>query len=191
MSTLYINVIGKKAGSCSMLYFFACFLLLSCSKKTNPTPPKLPDITQEGKNTFGCYVDGTLWLPTNRFELYPTRLCVRYDDTQRLNITCWRDNTITGKRGNDIIEINIQNITGTGTYDLTNAARVSCYIRLGNETSPLSVPTVTKGALTITRFDRAKNIVSGQFAFTIKNNDTNVIHEATEGRFDLQFDFCM
>ena len=52
----------------SILQFSGCGLL--------PTPKEeLPPITQEGKNTFGCLVNGKVWLPKG------------YDGTSNLDLS--------------------------------------------------------------------------------------------------------
>jgi hypothetical protein len=38
-------------------------LLASCELLNIKPKPKLPPITSEGKNTFGCRVNGKVWLP--------------------------------------------------------------------------------------------------------------------------------
>jgi hypothetical protein len=60
--------------------FFICALCcgllclgLACQKQPPPGPEVidynvLPPITQEGKNTFGCKIDGEVWVP--RVELF-------------------------------------------------------------------------------------------------------------------------
>ena len=53
-------------------YFLLVYILLalpSCKKDKEisggggQTPQQLPPITTEGKNTFGCLVNGQVWLP--------------------------------------------------------------------------------------------------------------------------------
>jgi hypothetical protein len=48
-----------------LLFFFATifFSSLQCKKDKNTPSTVLPPITQEGKNTFGCKVNGEVWVP--------------------------------------------------------------------------------------------------------------------------------
>ena len=53
-----------------MKYLYILFVLLSflifisCDDLfPDPPPPTLPEITTEAKGTFGCYINGELWLP--------------------------------------------------------------------------------------------------------------------------------
>lgn len=47
------------------MFFLALVLLAGsgCEEVEDIVKPKLPEATQEGKGTFGCLVDGSLWLP--------------------------------------------------------------------------------------------------------------------------------
>lgn len=171
------------------LFLFCFFLLISCGKK-GPKPTTLPEMTNEGKNTFGCYVDNTLWLPSNAIEFYSTQLCVKYDaSTKSLLLRCWRDNPLTGNKAIDELHILLKDFTATGTYDLTNAAVGGAAIVVQPELHFSSV--VTSGSVSIRTFDISKKIISGTFAFTVRNPDGSVIHTATEGRFDLNLDYCL
>jgi hypothetical protein len=38
-------------------------------KKSHPPPNILPAMTQEGKNTFGCMVNGEVWVPYYQCEI--------------------------------------------------------------------------------------------------------------------------
>src|ERR1700730_7257280 len=42
-----------------------CLLILVCGAKCKKSMPSLtlPPITQEGKNTFGCKINGQIWIP--------------------------------------------------------------------------------------------------------------------------------
>jgi len=56
-----------------LLLLAAMFFFSACRDHPNPYPPDdpppvvdytvLPRITQEGKNTFGCKVNGEVWMP--------------------------------------------------------------------------------------------------------------------------------
>ena len=58
------------------LKFISCILsvlLISCDEcNDDPMPPteleKLPPVTQAGKNTFGCLVDGRAWVHRNSID---------------------------------------------------------------------------------------------------------------------------
>jgi hypothetical protein len=49
------------------VFLFCCLFLTQCwFLKKDPEPlERLPSITQEGKNTFGCLIDGKPFLPVN------------------------------------------------------------------------------------------------------------------------------
>ena len=52
----------------SMLLFTLSVLALILSCKKSNRPDQLPEVSTEGKNTFGCLVDGKVFVPKVRFN---------------------------------------------------------------------------------------------------------------------------
>ena len=52
--------------------------IISCTKTEEID--KLPPITMEGKNTFGCLVNGKSWIPETDGGLFNEKLSVRYEN---------------------------------------------------------------------------------------------------------------
>ena len=74
---------------------FLLFANMQCNTETPPPvtptqPDGLPLETQEGKNTFGCYWNDTLWLPESGIGI-PGQRCTYYVDSNWLNITVYKD----------------------------------------------------------------------------------------------------
>ena len=75
--------IARGAPPLLFLTLLLCGLLYTACRKPNPDPPiteeeKLPPATQEGKNTFGCLVDGKAWVP--KWYFAPSGLQVNYNE---------------------------------------------------------------------------------------------------------------
>ncbi|MBL0190536.1 MAG: hypothetical protein IPQ18_04090 [Saprospiraceae bacterium] len=108
-------------------YFVAIILSLASSCKKEKMPDALPPITTEGKGTFGCKINGEIWIPKtqdeflgNNFDLY-----VNYDDASHVidifaskrygefnegfAVYIWRP-TMTGLQDTARIGIDFQNI---------------------------------------------------------------------------------
>lgn len=56
-------------------------LFHSCLHPKEPTAPQLPPETQTGANTFGCYVNGQLWLPEGKPMAGASNFRIDYDPT--------------------------------------------------------------------------------------------------------------
>jgi len=162
----------------SILQFSGCGLL--------PTPKEeLPPITQEGKNTFGCLVNGKVWLPkgsngtANLDASYDPNFSNGSFDIGAYNITNEID---------QFISIGGKNVNKEGRYDflqikdspgaLFNDKRKGCFYTEQSN--------VINGYFTINRLDVQKQIVSGVFEFILYKNSCDTIKVA-KGRFDMKF----
>ena len=176
----------------------ACLLLLStllltqCKlfKKDSPAPvEQLPAATQEGKNSFGCLVNGQPWTPKGKIG--PTsNYRVNYDPGYAkgtLNVIAYN---VRSKDKNDqqYIGLYSDSLSRTGTYPLSTLGRygagfddalTGCDYRLG--VNDLTV--YTSGSLTITRLDMKVGIIAGTFEFTLAKPGCDTIR-VTQGRFD-------
>ncbi len=174
--------------------FVFCFILISatlvsCKKEVSELPP----ITQSGANTFGCKVDGALWVPAG-FGIIPTaaQLEARIVGNE-LHINA---RNFASSPTESEFEIFIKDLSGTGNYILNTlpgspvnqennyAYYVHRKVNPDNEwvtTSPYT------GTLTISKIDTVNHFVSGTFAFQAINmyNAPQPIN-VTEGRFDVK-----
>lgn len=165
-----------------LVFLFLSLQVAACKKDSSKNT--LPPITQDGKNTFGCYVDGQLWLPANSYSITARVLCITLDQGNSFTLLVQHDHS-----GNDLkdrFSLAFKPLTSTGTYDLTDQSKAGAEL-IQSESDLSNTYTIVKGQLTITRFD---NIVAGQFYLSIKNNNTGKIYNITDGRFDLESDFC-
>lgn len=177
--------------------FFITLTGSKCKKeKTNNPIDELPAETQIGANTFGCLVNGKVFLPYD-IGLNPRLTCYyqyiynpsttgyvfqvkannKSDPSffQSINILC---DSIK------IIEGNKYNLGGSGKgYSRGN------YIKAKNDnTSYQNYFTYSpySGELLIKKFDETNQIASGTFWFNAINTNGDTV-KVTEGRFDMQF----
>jgi hypothetical protein len=160
-------------------------------KKNNTEEPQLPPETTTGAMTFGCKVNGQIFLPKDgngRQGLY-----VQYvnlgnvpDGGWHLNIPAYNYST---KRGVSIETDSLLLVEGTtfqfkttvGTanafyLETTSNGSVNFYPKLDNET----------GSLYIKKHDQVQRILSGTFSF-IGTDGNNVKVNISEGRFDIRY----
>ncbi|OAV71882.1 hypothetical protein Barb4_00323 [Bacteroidales bacterium Barb4] len=164
----------------SVLLLSMVALLYGCEEKYTSLPPE----TQSGANTFGCLIDGRLFVR----ELYlPTSYdYVAYrseDNVLAINIKA------NGQP--ESIQI-IDSIVETGTSHPLRFA--SFEHRTFEKTYGFS--TENSGEIYLTRFDTINKVVSGTFSFRAGKSELvswrgeytgDTVMNVTQGRFDLEF----
>lgn len=171
-----------------------CSLLLTqCSwpfgKKDADPISQLPPATQEGKNTFGCVVNGQAWVPKTSLLTSPGPLTWEYLDSfgrnGYFNVSARRK--VDGVDQGMTIAIG-DGLSSQGVYSLMIQRQIPyffdvvtlCEYGLDSTDVPLS------GTLTITKLDKTNRIIAGSFEFTFAKSDCDTIR-VTEGRFDLRY----
>ncbi|MDR2886830.1 MAG: hypothetical protein LBV26_02335 [Bacteroidales bacterium] len=156
----------------------------SCEKKD---PDKLPPETQEGKNTFGCYINDILFV---RIRKYRNPFAVYDKETNSLFFGC--------DRGTPNVAIYIENpreseynqfTSGYVSHSGTESGYDGCWYFVGENT----------GHVFITKFDTINRIVSGTFEFSARCSASSyrpdglityagdsTVH-VSNGRFDIKF----
>ena len=168
-----------------LLFSTAILLLLNTQCKKNHEPPltelqKLPPITQTGRQTFGCLINGKAFIPGGG-GLLTNVLRVSYDATSGgiFSITAkyyFADNS------SQIIHVGTIGVNAPGTYDLQlHSPYVISYVHNSCDFNTW-YDTPISGTLNITRFDNG--LVSGTFSFKVATAVCGTI-EATDGRFDV------
>lgn len=176
------------------LYLYSALLLLTqCSKcKDDPRPEdKLPPATQEGKNTFGCLVNGQPWTPLGNNGA-PNFHC-DYDpglDGGTLQVSAYRFPQAGGSQSQGINLLGRGILPGPGTYPITLADNVAasyddefrdpaCRLYYGQNLS------YRRGRLTVTRLDLQAGVVAGTFEYTLSKPGCDSVR-ITAGRFDYK-----
>jgi hypothetical protein len=165
------------------LLSFILFAAGSCEKEDEE--PQLPPITQTGEDTFGCMVDGEVWMP-KAYDLFPMKHVVleRVDDERIWHIgarqgsasnfyfSIYEDSLKVGK-----ISIPVDESNDVGIYHASQHFDNSSF--RWNDELP--------GELIITRLDTINKIISGTFWFDLLNSGNEKV-EIRDGRFDLVID---
>ena len=158
----------------------------------------MPPNTQEGKNTFGCNLNGDVWLP-NASCGYFSNPCAGMSvsvfrpfaaDTFPLGITI----TVQKKISNvtTYIQMVTKNILTNSAAYVYSPGNIYDSLRI-NYTNQNGIQYHTldgkPGIVNITRLDVKNEIISGNFNFTlfIQGGDSLVF---SDGRFDLKFNVC-
>ncbi len=169
---------------------------LQC-RKSAPPPNILPPMTQEGKNTFGCMVNGEVWIPYYQCGLINFNPCEElrsvvtpFDTTSKLPFEF--DLFASRKIGEGSFSSFIirTGILKTGNLD---SSFIVMYIRDSVGYYPQYPLSKASNAITITKLDTINQIISGTFYFTLYGNynptgDSVVI---TDGRFDVTYNACL
>ncbi len=154
--------------------------LTSCEgcKEDAPKPKteleKLPPATQEGKNTFGCLVNGKAWV---------TETSIDCGAVYQLGIL-----QIYSKFFNPTRRVSLI-LTENGTAITTQDYSVLNFPRAYAEATAVCLyePSNTfAGKLSITKIDRSNYIISGLFEFSTAINRCDTL-KITNGRFDIKY----
>jgi hypothetical protein len=196
----------------SAILLLLVFLPQCKDKLPEPLPfvETMPPETQEGKNTFGCYVNGELWVPrmaiSNPSPYHSTKPRASYNFERNggtFTVNARRRIEDAGIWQSIVINIP-QNFTGEGEYLLNNK-----YVGMRNDGRggvgrlinritfcTYYTDSIHTGKLTITRLDTAAGIIAGTFYFTAlgyyegpdpdhpRHCDTI---QVTDGRFDIRW----
>tara|TARA_Y100001972_G_scaffold82176_1_gene100010 strand:- start:583 stop:1215 length:633 start_codon:yes stop_codon:yes gene_type:complete len=192
-----------------------CILLLlaipsgfiSCNK--DEPKPTLPPITEEGLNTFGCFVDGVLLLPVDGIPGFGSgrrAFGIDFDfmkdsliNSHRPPYFAVRCSDNMQNTGPDYIYIYIPSLSSSGTYIIGQSngyqgidsppnphVFVNVYDQDNNGTRFLSFE--NSGEVIISRFDTINTVISGTFELSLVDSDTKTdTIEVTEGRFDINW----
>lgn len=173
------------------LFFFSFLFLFSCKDKSEK-PNSLPPITSEGKGTFGCKVNGQIFVPAGskgklEVEYYTWNLSPEFYGT--FVITADR----SGENGLlEFCQISHPRIFSKGTYYISHKTTTQdtsgfASVKFKNTSFSLSSGKGI-GKININRYDTFARIISGTFDFwTCNDKDIKDTAFVTEGRFDVKY----
>ncbi len=160
---------------------------LSCCNNDDDKPiaeiDKLPPATQTGANTFGCLLDGKAFLPGN----FPnaSNCFYQFVDGQFYFVVS-AANDINDNLKVIRLRTEKKQIFEGETYDLFEWIDGNATGNYTNNNIELYTTHTHTGKLIITKLDEVNHIVSGTFWFDVQDN-TGVVHQIREGRFDMQY----
>lgn len=171
-----------------LLFLLFSFALLWSCKERDQDSETLPAATQSGANTGGALINGKVWVA--KIEL---------PSISGGNNTLYHTSPALGQY---MLDIHLRNVTNTSgdnikifitsneditlnTYQLvSDTDNTGIYSNSANY--PFYTNATNTGTITITKFDKANQIVSGTFNFKAINSNGEIIN-ITEGRFDKKF----
>jgi len=164
------------------------FLLTLTATQCEKEEPTLPPETQIGADTFGCYINGVLVVPSKPPNMQTTSktpgLMVDYQpEINQFSIECYYGDlsilfTVDNPRENEYLPFSVLRFTSTGVVCIS--PHPICNLPNAN------------GHVFFTRFDTIRGIASGRFEFSGDcvqyyyggMHDTLKI-QITSGRFDV------
>jgi hypothetical protein len=175
-TTIFISLIA--------LYYLGTSVT-GCKKENIEPKRELPPITSKGLNTFGCLIDGELFLFEDVFELFA--------DT-KMHYTVYRDSLleISAKERSSNSSVYLETIyhRGQKTINLYNPnayaeGRITQYINFSTKLGGARY-FIIKNDLGKLRLIRDDDIaIAGTFSFDAIGEDFGDTIRITEGRFDI------
>ena len=167
-------------------FFLTLFLLSSRCKKQN-TEPQLPPETTTGAMTFGCKVNGKVFVPKTGDGI--PGLIVEYPFLGNGPGGGWFLNIAAVDRTSDFLP-RVSVTTDSlflieGTYQLKKEKGFA----KGHHGYNLLLYQISiddTGELIIIKHNQAQRIIAGRFSFTATNNNGEKVN-ITEGRFDVRY----
>jgi hypothetical protein len=158
---------------------------INCKKQsTNIPDPTLPEATQTGANTFGCKVDGKLYLPKKSSFSSVSPLLVNNSHFNGFLVEA--DYVGFPSELNYTVTLALPYFISTvGVFDLKYFPFGEYAINTAPERT-YRTNYVYSGQLTITRCDTLHQIYSGTFYFTGLDTASGKTVQVTDGRFDLK-----
>lgn len=171
------------------LFTVMMFVMVSCEMSDinllqEPNLDKLPLATREGKNTFGCLVNGNVWIPHSTSDFFATSVLAMY---QMGVLQIWASIDEKGRHQAMSFAI-LKDVEVGNSYDLSTdpTSEVVFSWHLPDRVCSYDFDRTVSGKLRITKLDEVNGIVAGEFEFkTTATFCENII--VTEGRFDLIF----
>jgi hypothetical protein len=164
--------------------------LLSIQCKKKDAEPNLPATTQTGANTFGCRVNGKVFISKGNVGTYALPLTANYSsqNTSTYNFSVSGSNLKRDDR--PLITLGSAAITLVSgkTFPIqltgnTTGVEGRYYDNNGGE---YKVQPPLTGQLSITKIDLTAKIISGSFYFDAVNDKGEKV-EIRDGRFDVKY----
>ncbi|MBB1284127.1 hypothetical protein HRH25_07070 [Flavisolibacter sp. BT320] len=177
-----------------LLSIFILFILIACRRAANERV-QFPPETQNGANTFGCYIDGQPFIPfTTLFgnvrpiNVHYTPIATPYYKAGFLSIQGIDARYSLGHAGSVLLQKLA--VFATGDYSLQHIAACGnpydCDSGGYYNAKEGRYYFIESGTLTITKLDTVNKIISGRFSFMAKDSSGNK-KDVQGGVFDTQY----
>ena len=172
-----------------ILTILCILLLLGGCKKKKEGIEALPEATQIGKNTFGCLVNGEVFLP--RAPGIPISLSTSYQFVDGKYLYSWYATRVEGNNRKSfflnakdvILEEKVYALT---QFDTSQSFSGRFSSSVGDISDDYETSPSLQGEIRITKVDQVKRIIAGTFWFDAENKDGQKV-EVREGRFDSTY----
>jgi len=175
----------------SALFAFCllAFASTSCKKDEICDHPSLPCQTHEGKNTFGCLIDGVPFVAKTSFSIGgAVPVSGSFDEsTQYLIIEGSKEDP---SEKIETVKIRAYVLSGVGSYSMWVTSSSAQGYTYFNNTNVCTYyhDLDNKGIINISFLDTEKNIIAGTFSVTLINPDcTKETLTISQGRFDFGY----
>lgn len=182
----------KKYNTIWLLLLALCSIFAGCKKdNTNSATQQdiLPPATQTGANTFGCLVNGKVWIPkgyegtgrSNPHIIYSTGL----NGLPYLQIST---NNYNNQTSEGYVIINLADLTNQGQYSYPKFNFSIGWSKVIGNCFTQAIDTIIqkRAEAVITKLDIPNRIISGNFNFKFKASQCDTVF-VTDGRFDIKF----
>jgi len=165
------------------LLLFGLFILNSCEPKEDA----LPAPTTEGLNTFGCKIDGKVWIADGiRNDQGPAAKAIEVE-FKRLSATTFYLFIHTNASTKDRVQLTLpKGVVGTNLLEDLYDKPFGIYY--DNNFKIFKTKSSNPGQVVISRLDTVNRIVSGRFAFDAEFVVSKETVKVTEGRFDVKYE---
>jgi len=179
------------------LCLLALSLIFSC-QKTDPEPSNyvqptnpyhtLPEITQEGKNTFGCLMNGVVWVPRVEIAVPWYTLDFQFSENDFKGIGSVFCRILTTNQ-DEFMDLGFgPTYFNSGIYNMTSKNITHLVLRKENNYYSSNKIDSLYNKVTVNYINTDINIVSAQFQFKLYNNaNPKDTISVTNGRFDLHY----
>ena len=176
----------------SLLLLTLAFLAFSCKKDPpihEPTEPVMPPLTHQGLNTFGCYINGELFVANEGESVWsiPPVSGSFNENSKFLNLQ--GNKYVDSKSANISISAYVDHGTGEYKYEIFEGHIIGYRDFYDHLCDYYYEDIPDLGQLTITYLNEEKNIISGTFYINLVNAscEGDTLLKITDGRFDFHY----
>ena len=184
-----------------LILLIGCFAFLSCSESKDDFPDELPAITEKGKNTAGCIVDGELFVLSGDIGIQKSNPNVSFTN---YFLNGYKTISISISDFNKLDKSIVINLSFKGDLKLNQKIPVIYNLKEAVEKVDENMDEIITNAsffgknnryetfnisenyIKFSKIDIENRIISGVFNFDLKNLNTEKIVKLTKGRFDLK-----
>lgn len=160
-----------------------------CDKQNDCPELRLPPLTTEGLNTFGCLIDGEVWVPHVDWQLIQTPLdfgeitVVHFEDENAFYIRVDRRPNGNCDSTDQVMHFSIS----LDSLDDVNLDNSSGFNNWNTGRWQYRPDTTVNRVVDIQKFDPDERILSGTFSFDFLHEPSGESIQVRDGRFDLKF----